>query len=62
MTTLGLITVLALKARRVPLPGRARTAATALLAMGWMQVNLKGLFQTIISGIGTTLTICRTKK
>ena len=43
MTTLGLITVLALKARRVPLPGRGRAAVTALLAMGWMQVMRKKL-------------------
>jgi hypothetical protein len=40
MTTLGLITVLALKTRRVPLPGNARLAATALMAMGWTQVNI----------------------
>ena len=40
LTTLGLITVLALKARRFPLPGNARLAATALMAMGWTQVQI----------------------
>lgn len=45
--TLGLITVLALKSRGVPLPGRARTAVIALTAMGWTQVGL---------GIATLLT------
>ena len=37
--TLGLITVLALKTRRMPLPGNAKLAATAMLAMGWTQVT-----------------------
>lgn len=38
--TLALLTVVAFKAQRLPLPGRVRTAALALGAMGWLQVGL----------------------
>ena len=39
-TTLGFLTLLALKSRRLPLPGRAGQAALVLAALGWVQVCL----------------------
>lgn len=39
-TTLGVITALAYRSRKAPLPPQARAAMMALLGMGWMQVGL----------------------
>lgn len=51
--TLGLITMVAIKSRGVPLPGRGKAAVLALLGMGYMQVCLG--IATLLNHVPTSL-------